>query len=185
MSQNEEQKTKKRSTSHQKRNPDGTFAKGNDFSEKYKDEYATELLKFYSQPLTKQEERTTPKGATIIVTVPNEFPTMGLFARSIGVSVSALKAWAGITHDGKYKHNRFASAYARVKEWAEGMIESGALTGILDSNMAKFVLTNDYGKKEAPIVENNVTGIDEADLEMIRRVEARLRGSDGGEDTNG
>ena len=179
MSQNEEKKQKKKNASNQKRNPDGTFAKGNDFSEKYKPEYAQKLIEFFSQPLTRQEERMTAKGGTVIVTVPNEFPTMGLFARSIGVSVSALQMWAGITHDGKYRRDQFAAAYMRVKEWAEGMIESGALTGILDSNMAKFVLTNDYGKREAPLVENNVTGIDEADLEMIRRVEARLRGTDG------
>ena len=185
MSQNEEKKLKKKNASNQKRNPDGTFAKGNDFSEKYKPKYAQDLIDFFNKPLMRQEERKTAKGGTVLVSVPNEFPTMGLFARSIGVSVSALQAWAGLTHGGKYKHNQFAAAYVCVKGWAEGMIESGALIGVLDSNMAKFVLTNDYGKKEAPLVENNVTGIDEADLEMIRRVEARLRGTDGGENTIG
>ena len=174
MSQQIEEKKKK--AARQRRNPDGTFAKGNDFSEKYKEEYADLLIAFYSKPLTRQEERSTSRGGTFTVTVPNEFPTVGLFAREIGVSVSAIKAWAGITEDGRYRHDRFASAYARVKGWAEGMIESGALTGLLDANMAKFVLSNDYGKREMPLVENNITsGIDEADLELIRRVEARLR----------
>lgn len=165
------------------RNPDGTFCAGNQFAEKYKESYAKKLIDFYSQPLVREETR-QGKNGMVTVTVTNQFPTLGLFARSIGVSVSALKAWAGITHGGKYRHDRFASAYARVLEWAEGMIESGAMTGIYDANMAKFVLSNDYGKREAPIVENNVTPqIAEADLEMIRRVEARLRaqgGSDGG-----
>ena len=169
-----QEKKKRADVSARKRNPDGTFAKKNDFAEKYKDEYADKLIEFYSQPLTREEERATKSGDVVVVRVPNDFPTMGLFARSIGVSVSTLKLWAGVTGDGSQMHERFAAAYARVKEWAEGMIESGALMGILNSNMAKFVLTNDFGKKEAPLIENNVTGIDEADLAMIRHAAARL-----------
>lgn len=158
------------------RNPDGTFKEGNQFSEKYKESYAKKLIEFYSQPLVREETRPTKNGGMVTVTVTNQFPTLGLFARSIGVSVTAIRAWAGVSYGGKYRHDRFAIAYTRVLEWAEGMIESGAMTGMYDANMAKFVLSNDYGKREAPIVENNVTArIDEADLEMIRRVEERLK----------
>ena len=174
-------KTEKTEKTQRKRNPDGTFAKGNDFSEKYDESYADKLVEFFSQPLTKIEYRRTYNRNGGIdsespVEITNDFPTMGLFARSIGVSVSALKSWAGITEDGKYKHDRFASAYARVKDWAGGMIESGALTGKLDANMAKFVLTNDYGKQDKQVIDTRVTGIDEKDLALIQRVEARLAG---------
>ena len=191
MSQKETKKTttKKKSTT-KKRNSDGTFAKGHDFSEKYKDEYAEALIEFFSQPLTRTEyKRTYNKNGDIESEYPveftNDFPTMGMFARSINVSVSALKAWAGITEGGKYKHDHFASAYARVKEWAGGMMESGALSGKLDANMAKFVLTNDYGKQDKQVIDTRVTGIDEKDLALIQRVEARLErqkkdGDDGG-----
>lgn len=162
------------------RNPDGTFAKGNVFSEKYDDSYADELIEFFSKPLTRIEyKKTYFKGelsSETPIEITNDFPTMGMFARRIGVSVSALKAWAGITEDGKYKHDRFASAYACVKEWAAGMMESGALSGKLDTNMAKFVLTNDYGKQDKQVVDTNITGIDEKDLALIRKVEARLGG---------
>lgn len=182
MSQKETKKTttKKKSTT-QKRNPDGTFAKGNDFAEKYDESYADKLIEFFSQPLTKIEyKRTYNKSGDIESEYPVEFtadfPTMGMFARSINVSVSALKSWAGITEGGKYKHDRFASAYARVKEWAGGMMESGALSGKLDANMAKFVLTNDYGKQDKQVIDTRVTGIDEKDLALIQRVEARLAG---------
>lgn len=163
------------------RNPDGTFAKGNVFSEKYDDSYADELLVYFGKPITRVEyKKTYFKDGTIASEFPieftDDFPTMGMFARRIGVSVSALKAWAGITEDGKYKHDRFASAYACVKEWAAGMMESGALSGKLDTNMAKFVLTNDYGKQDKQVVDTNITGIDEKDLALIRKVEARLGG---------
>ncbi len=163
----------------QKRNPDGTFAPGHNFSEKYKDEYAEALIEFFSQPLTRMEyKRSYYQNGQVKEEYPVEitadFPTMGMFARSIGVSVSALKAWAGITEDGRYKHSQFASAYARVKEWAGGMMESGALTGKLDANMAKFVLTNDYGKQDKQVVDTRITGIDEKDLALIEKVEARL-----------
>ncbi len=191
MSQKETKKTTSSKTpASPKRNPDGTFAKGNDFSEKYDESYADKLTEFFNQPLTRIEyKRTYNKNGDLESEYPvefvNDFPTMGMFARSIGVSVSALKAWAGITENGKYKHDRFAFAYARVKGWAGDMIESGALSGKLDANMAKFVLTNDYGKQDKQVIDTRVTGLDEKDLALIQRVEARLNeqkkgGDDGG-----
>jgi hypothetical protein len=177
--------TKKKGASTEKRNPDGTFAKGNDFAEKYDESYADKLIEFFSQPLTRIEyKKTYNKNGDIESEYPVEFtadfPTMGMFARSINVSVSALKSWAGITEDGKYRHDRFASAYARVKEWAGGMMESGALSGKLDANMAKFVLTNDYGKQDKQVVDTTINGISEKDIALIQRVEARLKGENGG-----
>ena len=178
--------TTKKTNASQKRNPDGTFAKGNDFSEKYDESYADKLIEFFSKPITRTEyKRSYFQNGQIKdeypVEITEDFPTMGMFARSIGVSVSALKMWAGVTEDGKYRHDRFASAYARVKEWAGGMIESGALSGKLDANMAKFVLTNDYGKQDKQVVDTRVTGIDAKDLALIQRVEARLSGKKDGE----
>jgi hypothetical protein len=187
MSQKKTKKTTtKKTNASQKRNPDGTFAKGNDFSEKYDESYADKLIEFFSKPITRTEyKRSYFQNGQIKdeypVEITEDFPTMGMFARSIGVSVSALKMWAGVTEDGKYRHDRFASAYARVKEWAGGMIESGALSGKLDANMAKFVLTNDYGKQDKQVVDTRVTGIDAKDLALIQRVEARLSGKKDGE----
>lgn len=163
------------------RTPDGRFAKGHSFSDKYKDEYADRLIDFFSQPLTRIEyKKTYYKGelsSETPIEITNDFPTLGMFAREIGVSLSTLQAWAGIKEEGKYKHDQFATAYACVKEWAGGMMESGALSGKLDSNMAKFVLTNDYGKQDKQVIENNIKGLDEKDMELIRRVEARLNGN--------
>lgn len=134
------------------RNPDGTFAPGNACSVKYKDEYADMLYEFFNKPLSRIEyEKEYDKDGNVKRERPIEmiedFPTFGMFARHIGVSVSAVKAWAGITEDGNYRHARFALAYACVREWAEGMMESGGITGKLNANMVKFVLENDYGKK--------------------------------------
>lgn len=179
MKEKKEKKTKKRKvTSVQEgRNTDGTFAVGNTIAEVYQDEFADKLLDYFKQPLTYTEMKVTYYKGEVSSETPVEFvrdfPTMGMFARSIGVSVSALKAWAGITEGGKYLHPRFASAYACVKEWAEGMMESGALSGKLDANMAKFVLTNDYGKKDSKVVEAK-TEIDERTRAVIERVAKRL-----------
>jgi hypothetical protein len=152
------------------RNPDGTFAPGNGFAAKYEDRFADDLLEFFSKPISRIEyEREYDKDGKIRSEKPIEmvedFPTMGMFARSIHVSVSALKAWAGITENGKYRKARFASAYACVKEWAEGMMESGGITGKLNANMVKFVLTNDYGKKNDATLTLDVTLPDEIDEE--------------------
>ncbi len=192
MSQKEINKTTTQKTKESpKRNPDGTFAKGNDFAEKYDESYADKLIEFFGVPLTQiVYKRSYYKDGKVKeeypIEITNDFPTMGMFARSINVSVSALKSWAGITENGKYKHDRFASAYARVKEWAGGMMESGALSGKLDANMAKFVLTNDYGKQDKQVIDTHVTGIDEKDLALIQRVEARLSAQkkDGGNGGN-
>ena len=170
------------SSYNRKRNPDGTFAKGNDFSDKYKDSYADDLIKFFSQPLSRIEYRKEyDKDGNLISETPveimGEFPTMGTFAMSIGVSVSTLKSWAGISDGGKYAHERFAKAYQRAKEWAGGLMEAGALSGKLNANMAKFVLTNDYGKEERQVIEQNLSGISERDLALIKRVGERIAAS--------
>ena len=173
-----EKKKQKKKATQEGRNADGTFAIGNNFSTIYKDEFADQLIEFFKQPLTRTEMKKTYFKGELSSETPiefaNDFPTMGMFARSIGVSVSAIKAWAGVTEDEKYKHDRFALAYACVKEWAEGMLESGAIAGKLDSNMAKFVLTNDYGKKDSKTVETSLAGIDEKTLAVIERVSKRL-----------
>ena len=153
---------KERKTVKRARNPDGTFAPGNGFSEKYDDEFVDKLYEFFSQPLTKIEyEEEYDKDGNIKYKKPiemiSDFPTFGMFARSIGVSVSAIEAWAGLKFDGKYKKPRFATAYACVKEWAAGMMESGGITGKLNANMVKFVLTNDYGKKNDATMTLDIT----------------------------
>ena len=177
---NTKSNTKKKAAT-QNRNPDGTFAKGNSFAEKYEEQYADKLIEFFSQPLSRIEyKRTYDENGNIKsekpVEIVNDFPTIGMFARSIGVSVSAIKSWAGITEDGKFKHDRFAAAYAKVKEWAGGMLESGSISGKLDSSMAKFVLTNDYGKQDKQVIDATVNGLSEKDLALIERVAARLGG---------
>ena len=163
------------------RNPDGTFAVGNVFSAKYDDKYADMLIEFFSKPMERIEysEKYNSDGICVAKTpieFTNDFPTMGMFARSIGVSLSTVRDWAGVHNDGKFVQPRFAIAYACVLEWAGEMIESGALSGKLDSNMAKFVLTNNYGKQEKHVIDNNIKGLDDKDMELIRRVEARLNG---------
>lgn len=152
------------------RNPDGTFAPGNGFANKYKDEFADQLLEFFSKPMTRIEyEEEFDKDGNLKhrkpVEMVEDFPTIGMFARSIGVSVSAVQAWAGLKEDGRYRKARFATAYACALEWAGGMMESGGLTGKLNANMVKFVLTNDYGKKNDATITLDVSLPDEIDEE--------------------
>ena len=168
----------------------GRFTKGNSFSEKYEEKYADELLEFFKQPITKVEyRREFDKNGNLIAETPVEimgdFPTMGMFAIKIGVSVTTLKSWAGISDGGQFMKPRFAKAYQMAKEWAGGMIESGALSGKLNANMAKFVLTNDYGKRDSQDINVHSPDMDEKDLALIKRVEARLAAMDRAEDGDG
>ena len=90
---------KKNETVKEGRNADGTFAPGNNFAEVYRDEFADKLLEFFSQPLTYTEMKVTYFKGEVSSETPVEFvrdfPTMGMFARSIGVSVSALISVSG------------------------------------------------------------------------------------------
>ncbi len=172
------------------RDEKGRFTKGNTFSDKYDEKYADALIEFFKKPLVRIEyEKHYDKDGNLLEEIPiqfvDAFPTMGMFAMSIGVSLTTIKSWAGISDGGQYMKPRFAAAYQRAKEWAGGMIESGALSGKLNANMAKFVLTNDYGKRESQEINVRPSDMSEKDLALIRRVEARLAAMDRAEDGDG
>ncbi len=172
------------------RDEKGRFTKGNTFSDKYDERYADALIEFFKKPLVRIEyEKHYDKDGNLLEEIPiqfvDAFPTMGMFAMSIGVSLTTIKSWAGISDNGQYKKPRFAAAYQRAKEWAGGMIESGALSGKLNANMAKFVLTNDYGKRESQEINVRPSDMSEKDLALIRRVEARLAAMDRSEGGDG
>ena len=183
--------TKKKSQEEptKKRNERGQFVKGNEIGKetrvkkgetlslKYKEEYCTKLLEYFSKPSTRVEyKKTYVKGelsSETPILLPEEYPTFELFAASIGVSVRALADW-------RDKYPQFADAYARAKEIQLGKLTSCAVMGLYNPLYAKFEAVNNHNQKDKSEVETNVSAVDEKTLALIQRVEARL--SNGGQE---
>lgn len=110
------------------RNADGTFAKGNRLTVKYKGEYCEMMLRYFHDDAI--------------------YPTFELFADSIGVTNDTLLNWRD-----KYKH--FAAAYDRCKNIQKGRTISGGLTGKYNPQIVKFMAINNFGMAEK--LENDST----------------------------
>ena len=104
------------------------FASGNKLSEKYRDEYCDEMLRFF------RDER-------------EKFPTFELFADSIGVHADTLANWQDT-------HPRFRAVYAHCKAIQKGKLIRGGVLGVFNPAVVKFVATNCHGMSEK--VENDV-----------------------------
>lgn len=180
--------TSKKKEKKETRRPNGTFDKGNTIGKetrfavgdkaacKYKPEYCEQLIEYFSQPLTRMEfKETYYKGEVASRTpmiFPNEYPTFQGFAAKIGVLLETLINWSK-------EYPQFRDSYARAKEMQYDKLTSGAMIGQYNPLYAKFEAVNNHGMKEKQ--EVNVGGslkvpqIDDKDLELIRRVEERLK----------
>lgn len=103
------------------RNADGTFAKGNRLTVKYKGEYCEMMLRYFHDDAI--------------------YPTFELFADSVGVTNDTLLNWRD-----KYKH--FAAAYDRCKNIQKGRTIAGGLTGRYNPQIVKFMAINNFGMAE-------------------------------------
>lgn len=103
------------------RNADGTFAKGNRLTVKYKGEYCEMMLRYFRNEAV--------------------YPTFELFADSIGVTNDTLLNWRD-----KYRH--FGAAYDRCKNIQKGRTIAGGLTGKYNPQIVKFMAINNFGMAE-------------------------------------
>lgn len=165
------------------------FQKGNKyvFDSKYEEEYADMLIEYFETPQSEiiYEEiynkdgsikRKIPK-----MILPPKFPTLEMFATSIGVTRRTLAEWISLDENGIPKHPRFAQAYAYAREKQFAIAKENAISKQYDSNFSKFILINDFGMKDKQEVDTNVNGkietpMDERTLALIERVEKRMNG---------
>lgn len=173
----------KQTAATKKRNERGQFVKGNEIGKetrakkgdqlalKYKQEYCTKIIDYFSKPSIRVEYKENyVKGqlsSRTPVLLPEEYPTFEMFAASIGVSVRVLADW-------RNKYPQFADAYARAKEIQLGKLTSCAVMGLYNPLYAKFEAVNNHDQKDKSEVETSVVPVDERTLALIQRVEARL-----------
>ena len=152
--------------------PPRPFLPGNDMSLKYDDSFIELLYEYYDG------------GYADIGSV---FPTKSGFPRwlrlqkGIYISQKSIDLWS--SGDAEYARG-FAEAFAELHNESADMLHSGALSRRFDSGYSKLLASACFGIREKTEVkqevEARVGGIDEKDLALIQRVEARLGKSGNG-----
>lgn len=156
----------------QGRNKSGRFTKGNNFAKgnggtsKYKKEYATKLIEYFSKPPTRVEyvkyydsdgniKREEP------VVLGADYPTFAGFATTIGVTSRTLENW-------RERYVGFAEACERAEDIAHNILIVNGLAGNYNGNFAKFIASNQFDMAEKE--KHELSGIEGIDLniELLR-----------------
>ena len=130
----------------------------------YRDEYADNLIEFFSVQAYREFPLLNDKGEVIgMKNVPNKFPTLARFATISGVSRDTLYEWSTATlDDGNLKHPDFSYAYKRAKEFQEAILVEGAMAGAFQANFSIFTAKNVLGWRDK--IDQEITGADGASL---------------------
>lgn len=172
MSQTVEQETtektvKKKKTPQPGRDERGRFTKDHKIGEntrfqkenaaacKYKEEYADDLIEFFSQPNTRTEYIETFNGKGDVIKrvpmiIPTEYPTFEAFAAKLGVRTSTLLYWCNISP-------RFSDCYSRAKELQKAKLLSNTMCGLYNPMFAKFEAINNHGMKDKIETDSNTS----------------------------
>jgi len=127
---------------------------------KYRPIYCKKIIKFFDKPSTRTVNETFyyKNGDEKVkeIEVPNELPTIDLFAMSIGVDDTTLLNW------GK-KHKEFFAAYQKAKKLQENIWLQNSLRGLYPSQFAIFIGKNvfDYKDKTEQDINEKVTIVEE------------------------
>ena len=119
----------------------------------YKPEYCDALIEYFSRDVVKEIKTITEghgKSEWRKEEVRYEalfFPTIELFAHSIGVSDDTLVLWAKT-------HKEFSAAYTRAKRIQKGLLLQYTMIGKLNPGFAQFFAINEYGMQSKSVVEN-------------------------------
>ncbi len=149
------------------------FKDGNEAASKYKEEYCEAIIAFFSKPSTRLEYKERYRDGEVIertpIIVAEEFPTIELFAESIGVHHETLRNWA-------QSHPRFRVAYQRARNIQLGKLANNAMTGLYNPKFAIFFAENNFDMTEKAQVDNKVQhiGLDEDTKRLLENAYKRL-----------
>ena len=146
--------------------PTNAFSDGNTISTKYDDIYIDYLYEYYDDGYKD---------------IDRVFPTKGGFVswlrkkKNIKITCTTINSWS--SGEAEYAHG-FCDAFKECEQMAEDLLHSGALSRKFDSGYSKLLASACFGIREKTEVkqevEARVGGIDEKDLALIHKVEARL-----------
>lgn len=120
---------------------------------KYKPEYCKKVKEYLKQRQDEYEQLTkqinSDKGYEMFDNkLKVKLPTMGGFARFIGVNKSTLYEWAE-------KHEEFSDALEEIKQEQEDRLLDNGLSGDYNPTIAKLILSSNHGYAEKQDVTSN------------------------------
>lgn len=117
------------------------FPKGNQYSDKYREEYAVDIVEFFSRdPIEVVEVDGVPRQK------PCVYPTVERWAATIGVTTETVRAWAE-------RYEGFKVAYHNALQMQKDILITNALTGGYNAQFAKFLATCTHGMVERTAVD--------------------------------
>ena len=142
------------------------FLPGNNISLKYDDSFIALLYEYYDGGYA---------DIGSVFPTKNGFPRWLRLQKGIYISQKSINLWSS----GEAEYARgFAVAYEELHNESADMLHSGALSKRFDPGYSKLLASACFGIREKTEVkqevEAHVGGIDEKDLALIHRVEARL-----------
>jgi hypothetical protein len=145
----------------------------------YRPEFATKIIEFFDVEPFEDIPVPQPSGLVKLQRMPRKPPMLGAFAKSIGVSKTAVDTWAtAVNSDGGPRHPEFAEAYARARVMQEELLTVGGSMGAYESRFLAMVMKNLCGWQDQPAPKEDHAAVskDELDRRFGQRMEAaRLR----------
>lgn len=151
--------------SHAKKKPQegrderGQFTKGHKIAEevrfqkenaaacKYREEYADELIEYFSAPTYAE---TVNEKTGIVETIPTRYPTFEEFASNHKVVMQTLYNW-------EQQSQRFGSAMKRARELQKMHLVQNTLCNRYNPQFAKFLASAEFGMSEKTTTDSNVS----------------------------
>jgi hypothetical protein len=141
----------------------------------YRPEFAEKIIAFFDVEPFEDIPVPQPTGMVKLQRMPRKPPMLGAFAKSIGVSKTAVDAWAtAINSDGSPRHPEFAEAYARARVAQEELLTVGGTMGAYEGRFLGMVMKNLCGWQDqpAPKVDHAAVSKDELERRFGQRMEA-------------
>ena len=132
----------------------------------YKPKYCQDIILFFANaPKTQRVIKAIVTGKndyekTEYETIPCELPTLGKYARKIGVTHRTIDEWAT-------KHKEFSLSLEEAKDIYKNFLNDNGLCGYYNPLYTKFVATNTTDMKDK--TETEFTGIKEIMENMRKR----------------
>lgn len=144
----------------------------------YKDNYAQDLLDFFSLDEPSYKERTNNQGS--VQMVARRMATFERFANEIGVDTSTLYRWSTATKNNSDEplHPEFCIAYARAKDCQMAYILEAGVVGALNSSFLNLFVKNAHGwqdKTEQEVSHSSTIDMSEVDADLRLAAEDRAR----------
>lgn len=141
----------------------------------YRHEFAAKIIEFFDVEPFEDIPVPQPSGLVKLQRMPRKPPMLGAFAKSIGVSKTAVDTWAtAVNSDGSPRYPEFAEAYARARVMQEELLTVGGSMGAYESRFLAMVMKNLCGWQDqpAPKVDHAAVSREELDRRFGQRMEA-------------